>query len=278
MSATTVTRRRPGTTVRARYAIADGLVVTKRNLLQYRRVPTLLVFSTVQPVIFVLLFRYVFGGAIGAALPGIDYVLFLMPGIFVQTAIFGSTQTGVGLAQDLKSGIVDRFRSLPMARSAVLAGRTTADLCRNLFVVVLMIAVGYLVGFRFEAGPLLAIAGVLLAITVGFTFSWISATLGLLIRDVESVQAASFVWIFPLVFASSAFVPIATMPDWLQVWARNNPVTIWVNALRGCTLSGDVTALLGGTRPELIAKALAWIVGLLAIFVPLAIRTYRKNA
>ncbi len=201
-----------------------------------------------------------------------------MPGIFVQTAIFGSTQTGVGLAQDLKSGIVDRFRSLPMARSAVLAGRTTADLCRNLFVVVLMIAVGYLVGFRFEAGPLLAIAGVLLAITVGFTFSWISATLGLLIRDVESVQAASFVWIFPLVFASSAFVPIATMPDWLQVWARNNPVTIWVNALRGCTLSGDVTALLGGTRPELIAKALAWIVGLLAIFVPLAIRTYRKNA
>jgi ABC-2 type transport system permease protein len=274
-STSTPPRLTPAT--RVRYVIADGLVITWRNLLQYLRVPTLLVFSTVQPVMFVLLFRYVFGGAIGTGTPGIDYVNFLMPGIFVQTAIFGATQTGVGLAQDLSAGIIDRFRSLPMARSAVLAGRTTADIFRNLFVVLLMTAVGYLVGFRFEAGLLLAILGILLAVGVGFTFSWISATIGLLIRDVESVQAASFVWIFPLTFASSAFVPVESMPDWLQVWARNNPVTVWVNCLRAYTLPGDVSSFLGGTRWELTVKAGLWIAGLLLVFIPLAVRAYRKN-
>jgi ABC-type multidrug transport system permease subunit len=173
VTTTSEARVRTGTGVgpRVRWAVMDTLVIAERNLIRYRRIPTLLVFSTVQPVLFVLLFRFVFGNAIRGLPPSIDYVNFLMPGIFVQTAIFGSTQTGVGLAEDLGKGIIDRFRSLPMARSAVLAGRTTADLVRNLFVVLLMTVVGYIVGFRFQAGPGWAILGIVLAVVVGFSFS-----------------------------------------------------------------------------------------------------------
>ena len=239
-------------------------------------------FSTVQPVMFVILFRYVFGGAIQQSLPPtINYVSYLMPGIFVQTAIFGATQTGVGLATDLSRGIIDRFRSLPMARSAVLAGRTLADACRNLFVVLLMTIVGYFVGFRFEGGALFSILAIALAVLVGFTFSWISATIGLRIKDTESVQAASFVWIFPLTFASSAFVPVSSMPGWLQAVANANPVTIWANTLRALTLGNDTPAermLLGHATTTLLLWSALWIAGLLAVFVPLAIRMYRKNA
>jgi ABC-2 type transport system permease protein len=282
VTTTSEARVRTGTGLaqRVRWAVADTLVIAERNLIRYRRIPTLLVFSTVQPVLFVLLFRFVFGGAIKGLPPSIDYVNFLMPGIFVQTAIFGSTQTGVGLAEDLGKGIIDRFRSLPMARSAVLAGRTTADLVRNLFVVLLMTIVGYLVGFRFQAGPIWAIVGILLAVVVGFSFSWISALIGLSIRDVESVQAASFVWIFPLTFASSAFVPISTMPGWLQAWAKVNPVSIWTNTLRTLVLgsSPQVQALTGGSLTKLAFESLLWIAGILAVFVPLSIRIYRKRA
>jgi ABC-2 type transport system permease protein/oleandomycin transport system permease protein len=264
---------------RVGYAISDALILTKRNLLQYTRIPTLLLFSTIQPVMFVLLFRFVFGGAIQAVLPpSVSYVSYLMPGIFVQTAIFGSTQTGVGLATDLSRGIIDRFRSLPMARSAVLAGRTSADACRNLFVVVLMTIVGYFVGFRFEAGAIPAVAAIILAVLVGFTFSWISATIGLLIKDTESVQAASFIWIFPLTFASGAFVPTYTFPSWLARFANANPVTIWANTVRALTL-GSATAekYLGHPTSTLLLWSALWIVGLLAVFMPLGIRTYRKN-
>jgi ABC-2 type transport system permease protein/oleandomycin transport system permease protein len=285
MSATTVDSVRPtriGPKERVRFALHDAVVVMRRNLLQYIRIPTLLVFSTFQPVMFVVLFRYVFGGAIQQALPPtINYVSYLMPGIFVQTAIFGATQTGVGLATDLTRGIIDRFRSLPMARSAVLAGRTLADACRNLFVVLLMTIVGYFVGFRFEGGALFAILAIALAVLVGFTFSWISATIGLRIKDPESVQAASFVWIFPLTFASSAFVPVSSMPGWLQAVANANPVTIWANTLRALTLGNDTPAermLLGHPTTTLLLWSALWIVGLLAVFVPLAIRMYRKNA
>jgi ABC transporter DrrB family efflux protein len=285
MSATTVDSVRPtriGPGERVRFALHDALVVMRRNLLQYIRIPTLLVFSTFQPVMFVVLFRYVFGGAIQQALPPtINYVSYLMPGIFVQTAIFGATQTGVGLATDLTRGIIDRFRSLPMARSAVLAGRTLADACRNLFVVLLMTIVGYFVGFRFEGGALFAILAIALAVLVGFTFSWISATIGLRIKDPESVQAASFVWIFPLTFASSAFVPVSSMPGWLQAVANANPVTIWANTLRALTLGNDTLAermLLGHPTTTLLLWSALWITGLLAVFVPLAIRMYRKNA
>lgn len=263
---------------RVRWAIEDGLVITRRNLLRYVRIPTLLVFSTVQPVMFVLLFRYVFGGALQPGLPsGLNYVNYLIPGIFVQTAIFGATQTGIGLAEDLGKGIIDRFRSLPMARSAVLAGRTTADLFRNLFVVLLMTGVGYLVGFRFQAGAIFAILGILLAVAVGFSFSWISAFLGLAIKDTESVQAASFIWIFPLTFASAAFVQVRFMPGWLQAWAKVNPVTIWSNLLRTFVLGQpQAHSLTGASTTKLIIQSALWMAGILLVFVPAAIRQYRR--
>jgi len=268
---------REGPVPRARWAIHDGLVLTRRNLLRYVRIPTLLVFSTIQPVMFVLLFRYVFGGNIANLPPGVSaYVNYLMPGIFVQTAIFGATQTGIGLAEDLNAGIIDRFKSLPMARSAVLSGRTTADLFRNLFVVLLMTGVGYLVGFQFQEGPIEAALAIGLAVLVGFAFSWISATIGLAIKNVESVQAASFVWIFPLTFASSVFVPPAGFPPWLQAFSRNNPVSIWADTLRGFTLGNEYLEGVGQSIGGLALRSGLWIVLILAIFVPLSIRTYRR--
>ena len=195
--------------------------MTMRNLLRYRRSPDLLVFATIQPVIFVLLFTYVFGGAIQTVTD--NYIDFLLPGILVQTVLFGSTNTGFGLAQDLSSGLVDRYRSLPMARSAVIAGRILADTLRNMFVVTLMIGVGYALGFRFHAGIGYALGIVATLVVFGHAFSWISAFIGVSIRDAETVQVAGFVWLFPLTFMSSAFVPVSTMPDWLQVVAQVTP-------------------------------------------------------
>ena len=265
----TVADRRPIPRRRLWWTFADAAAVTRRNLYRYVRVPTLLLFSTIQPVMFVLLFTYVFGGAI--QVPGVDnYIDYLMAGILAQTVIFGSTQTGVALAEDMSRGMVDRFRSLPMARSAVLAGRTVSDTVRNLFVVCLMLVVGTLVGFRFHAGFVPAVGAVGLALAFGLSFAWISALIGLSVRDVESAQAAGFVWVFPLVFASSAFVPVESMPGWLQVFVRANPVTITVNALRALTLGGPTA------RPVL--EALAWIAGILLVFVPLAVNRYRRAA
>lgn len=248
------------------YTVSDALAMTKRNLLKYIRVPALLIFSTVQPVMFVLLFAYVFGGAIKT--PGSNYIDFLMPGIFVQTVVFGSTQTGVGLADDLSKGMIDRFRSLPMARSAVLAGRTLSDTVRNLFVVLLMTGVGTLIGFRFHAGLLPAIGALLLVVLFGLAFSWISANIGLLVRDTETAQTAGFIWLFPLVFASSIFVPLETMPDWLQSIAKVNPISSAVNASRALAL--------GGPTSNAVLHALAWVVVILLVFVPLAVRRYRR--
>jgi ABC-2 type transport system permease protein/oleandomycin transport system permease protein len=201
-----------------------------------------------------------------------------MAGIFVQTVIFGSTQTGVALAEDLTRGMIDRFRSLPMARSAVLAGRTTGDTIRNLFVVLLMSGVGYLIGFRFRGGPLATIGAILLAVLFGLAFSWISANIGLRVRDVESAQAASFVWVFPLVFASSAFVPVQTMPSWLQGFAKINPITVVVNASRYLVLGSERSKeiLMTGSMWSYLLPALAWIAGILLVFVPLAVRKYRR--
>jgi ABC transporter DrrB family efflux protein len=250
------------------YTVSDAMAMTRRNLIRYIRIPTLLVFSTVQPIMFVLLFTYVFGGAIKGLPPGVKYIDFLMSGIFVQTAVFGSTQTGVGLAEDLQKGMIERFRSLPMARSAVLAGRTLGDAVRNMFVVVLMTVVGILIGFRLHAGFFPAVFALVLAVGFGFAFSWISATIGLAVRDVESAQTAGFVWIFPLTFASTVFVPLKTMPGWLQAFARANPVSNTANALRALTLGGPTT------RPLLYS--VAWIVGILVVFMPVATRNYRK--
>jgi ABC-2 type transport system permease protein/oleandomycin transport system permease protein len=248
------------------WVVSDALVMTKRNLLRYLRLPNLLVFSTVQPVMFVLLFAYVFGGAI--KVPGVNYKDYLMPGIFVQTVIFGSVQTGVGLSDDLAKGMIDRFRSLPMARSAVLAGRTLSDTVRNTFVVLLMTGVGLAIGFRFHSTFIESIAALVLAVFFGLAFSWISALIGMSVRDPEAAQAAGFIWIFPLVFASSAFVPIASMPSWLQVFTRNNPVTHTIDAIRDLILGRPVWHDLW--------LSLAWIIAILAVFVPLAVNRYRN--
>jgi ABC-2 type transport system permease protein/oleandomycin transport system permease protein len=246
--------------------------MTKRNLLRYLRLPNLLVFSTVQPVMFVLLFSYVFGGAISVALKAQNfpykYIDYLMAGIFVQAVIFGSMQTGVGLADDLSKGLVDRFRSLPMARSAVLAGRTSSDTIRNVFVVLLMTFVGTIIGFRFHGGFVPAVAGLGLAVLFGLAFSWISAFIGMSVRDPEAAQAAGFIWVFPLIFASSAFVPVPTMPSWLQAFARNNPITHTVNAIRALTQGGPVWHELW--------ISVAWIIAILLVFVPLSVNRYRQ--
>lgn len=255
--------------------IRDTLVITKRNLLKYVRVPTLLIFSTVQPVMFVLLFAFVFGGAI--AIPGVEYLDFLIPGIIVQTTVFGATNTAIGLAEDLGRGMIDRFRSLPMARSAVLAGRTLADTARNLFVVTLMIGVGYLLGFRFRGGIVAALTGILVVLLFGYAFSWIFAFVGLKAGDVETAQAAGFVWVFPLVFASSAFVPTQTMPGWLQAFAQNQPVTAVVDAARALTLGPLAPAVGLDNTAELVLKALGWVALVLVVAIPVGVRQYRKT-
>jgi ABC-2 type transport system permease protein len=285
MSATirqTAERRAPaGVGPRISRAVAHGLLLTKRNLRTLVRVPTVFVFELVQPVMFVLLFRFIYANQLSKLPSGLGYVQFLMPGIFVQNAIFGATTTAIGLAEDMKKGIVDRFRSLPMARSAVLAGRTTFDLAKNLILLSIVIVIGYLVGFRFHNGLLNALGMIVLVMAVGFTFSWISACIGLALKEVEAVQAASFTWIFPVVFVSSAFVPVAGMASFLQVVARNNPVTIWCNLARYLAV-GNVAILDAVTHQPidtfsgLLVKSALWIAGLLVVFMPLAVRLYRK--
>jgi len=248
--------------------VRDGLAVTGRNLIGLRRVPRLLIFSTIQPMVFVLMFRYVFGGVVGAALNGLPYVDYLIPGVFVQVAVFGAMNTAIGLATDLQTGLMERFRSLPMARSAVLSGRTTADLVRNVFVVALMTGVGFAVGFRVHTDVWGYLAGVLLVLAFGFAMSWVFAVVGLAVRDPETAMAASFPVLAPLVFASSAFVPTATMPGWLQTFAEHQPVTATAGAVRALVLGGPVAAH--------IWAALAWDVGIVAVFAPLGVWLYRR--
>jgi ABC transporter DrrB family efflux protein len=250
---------------RLKTAVSDTLAVCARNLIAYRRVPQLLVFSTIQPVVFVLLFRYVFGGAIST--PGVPYVDYLMPGIFAQTVAFGAMNTSIGLAMDVNQGLIERFRSLPMARSAVLAGRTLADLVRNVFVVALMFAVGFAVGFRIHTGVVALIGAVLLVLLFGYALSWIFATVGLMVKDAETAQAAAFPILAPLVFASSAFVPVESMPDWLQPFATYQPLSVVVDAVRALCL--------GGTTAPYVAGAILWCVAILAVAAPIAVHRYR---
>jgi ABC transporter DrrB family efflux protein len=250
-------------------SVTDTAIVTVRNLRHFWRQPDLLVFSTIQPIMFVVLFVYVFGGAVGLALPpGVSYVDYLLPGIFVQSVTFRASNTAVGLSEDLRRGVIDRFRSMPMARSAVLLGRTTADLVRNVLIIGLMIVVGYLVGFRFQAGVIPALACIALVAAFGFALSWIFALVSLVVRGAETAQTAGFVLLFPLVFASSVFVPISSMPNWLQPIAEASPVTLTADTARTLALTGGVPDSLGGT--------LAWIVGILALFVPLSVWRYRR--
>ena len=245
----------------------DAVVIARRNLIGIARTPQLLVFATIQPILFVLLFRYVFGGAIDV--PGVSYVDYLIPGIIVQTVVFGATSTAVGLSEDMSKGIIDRFRSLPMSRSAVLGGRTIADLVRNVFVVLLMIAVGTAVGFRFHNGFLPAVAAVFVALLLGYCLSWVFAFIGLTVADPESAQLAGFLPIFPLVFASSVFTSTQSMPGWLQAFAKVQPITRAADTVRALTQGGPVAANLIWT--------LLWSIAILAVFAPLAVRRYRRG-
>jgi ABC-2 type transport system ATP-binding protein len=250
-------------------AVTDARVVTRRNMRHFTRQPGLLIFSTVQPIMFVLLFAYVFGGAVKGSLPGgVDYVDFLLPGILVQSVSFRATQTAIGLSEDLRTGVVDRFRSMPMARSAVLVGRTLADLIRNVLILGLMILVGYLIGFRFHGGALQALASILVVSGFGLALSWIFAFVALVVRGAEAAQSAGFVVIFPLVFASSVFVPVASMPDWLKTFAQASPVTLTANTARSYALTPG--------RPGSLVDTLIWIVVLLLIFIPLCVWRYRR--
>jgi ABC-2 type transport system permease protein/oleandomycin transport system permease protein len=230
------------------------------------RTPTTVVFSTIQPIIFVLMFRYVFGGAIKT--PGARYVDFLMPGIFVQTVTFGAMNTGIGLATDLQTGLMERFRSLPMARSAVLGGRALADLVRNVVVTVLMIVMGFIVGFRIHTNAFAFLGAIGLLLLFGFAMSWVVALIGLRTGNAEAAQAAMFPIMAILVFASSAFVPTRSMPGALRAYANHQPVSVTINAVRALVL--------GGPTLERVIVALAWAAGITAVFAVLSTMRYRR--
>ena len=260
-------------------AVADGATITRRNLLKVKRVPDLLVFATLSPIMFVLLFVYVFGSAI--PIPGIDYAEFLLPGILAQTVIFGSTITGYSLAEDLQKGMIDRFRSLPMARSAVVVGRTAADVGLNVVSINVMVLTGLVVGWRIHSSFGEAALGFLLLLLFAYAMSWLMATVGLLVRTPEVVQNASFIVIFPLTFIANTFVPTNNFPPFLKTIADWNPVSAVVEATR---------QLFGNTSPYLqqasdawslqhpVVYTLIWVVLLLAVFVPLSVRIYQRTA
>lgn len=259
-----------------RRALSHAAVMAKRHLIQIPRVPELIVFAAIQPIMFVVLFRYVFAGSIDVG-GNESYINFLMAGIFVQTVAFGSVATGIGLAADLQQGLIDRFRSLPMAPSAVLTGRTIADLVRNMFVVAVMITVGLLVGFRPDGSLVGWITAVAFLLLLSFTFSWVGASVGLAVRSVEVAQSAGFIWLFPFTFASSAFVNPINMPGWLRVFVENQPMTHVINAVRAQILGPDAAGTLsvpGGSE----WKALAWLLAILVVVGPVAVRLYRLAA
>jgi ABC-2 type transport system permease protein/oleandomycin transport system permease protein len=261
----------PSLVLQARWAVTDTLTIARRNLLVWARVPAYIVFTVIQPIMFVLMFRYVFGGAIPVrGIPG-GYVNYLMPGIIGQTAAFATFGTAIALAQELKKGVIDRLRVMPMARSAVLAGRLVADTGRMAVTILIIVGVGYAVGFRFSNGVGPAILMVLLALVFGLAICLIAAFTGLAIGDEESVQAFGMIWLFPLTFVSSAFVPISSMPGWLQAFASNQPVTFVINAMRSLALGQAA----GPLEPSLW-EGLVWIAGIFLVFSPLAVRAYRR--
>ena len=258
-------------------AVADSAVITKRNLIKVKRVPDLLVFTTISPIMFVLLFAYVFGGAINV--PGVGYKQFLIAGIFTQTVVFGSTFTGYSLAEDLQKGIIDRFRSLPMAPSAVLFGRTLSDVCVNIISLCVMGLTGLIVGWRIHSSFFSALGGFLLLLLFAYAISWIMAWVGLLVRTPEIVNNAAFIIIFPLTFIANTFVPASTLPEPLRTFANWNPVSAVTQAAREA---------FGNTSPKLppadvwpmqhpVPYSLIWIVLILAAFIPLSVRQYRRT-
>jgi ABC transporter DrrB family efflux protein len=260
-------------------ALTHTGVITRRNLLANVRLPDVLILSTIQPVVFMLMFLYVFGGAIQAALPAAaqgEYVYWLIPGILAQSAVFGSAPTAYGLNNDITTGVLDRFRSLPMARCAVLAGRTLSDLVRSTFILSLQLAVGIVLGFRWQNGFTGLLAAIAVALAFGYACSWLMAYIGLTIRNSEAIQAAIYLVVFPMTLTSSVFLPTQTMPGWLQAFAEHQPITIIANALRGLTLGqGALPASHTVTGETMLA--LTWTAGILAVFAPLAVHAYRRN-
>jgi ABC transporter DrrB family efflux protein len=249
------------------YAITDTLLLTKRNLMHYTRVPQLIAFAVIQPIMFTVLFVYVFGGAIST---GVSYVDFLIPGIIVQTVVFGSMQSGINIAEDMSKGIMDRFRSLPIARGTVLAARTLSDTFRHAISILIMAGVGFLMGYRFHGLIGDAALAFLLCILIGLAFSWIAACIGLFVRDTQTAEIAGFTWVFPVVFCSSIFVPVQTMPDWLEAVASRNPITYAANAVRGWSLAApDYASALYAT---------IWCAALIAVFASLAVWRFRRLA
>jgi ABC transporter DrrB family efflux protein len=249
------------------WTFAHAWVLAKRRLVQILRRPDELLIATLQPTMLVLLFRYVFGGAI--LVPGTSYANYLMAGVFVLASLVSSLATGIGLATDLQQGLIDRFRSLPMAHSAILTGRTLADLVRDVFVVLVIWAVGLFVGFRPEGSPLAWIAATGFLLLTTFTFSWLAVLLGLVLSSPEAVQGASLILLYPLLFGSNAFVPTSTMPGWLRAFADHQPISAVIGAVRGLLLN----------QPDAvtISQALAWCVGLLVVFIGLAVLVYGRR-
>jgi len=251
--------RRPG---------RDTLIIAERNLIRLPRAPELFIGYTVQPIMFVLLFRYVFGGAIST--PGYSYVDFLIPGIIVQNTAFGGFATALGLNEDVRKGLIDRFRSLPMSRAAVLGGRTLADVATNSLSITILLVTGLIIGFTFQTDFLHAVAGVGLLLLFGYAFSWFLAFLGLVVASPESVNSLGFIVVFPLTFVSSAFVPVDSMPDGLRQFAEVNPFTIVVDALRHLWL--------GAPAHNSVWGAVVWSLVIVAVFAPLAVARYRRAA
>lgn len=245
----------------------DTMSLTMRDLKVWQRNPVFIFFTIVQPVMFVLLFRYVFGGAIAVTVKG-GYVNFLMPGIIAQSAAFASFGTAISLARQLQRGVIDRFRAMPIARSAVLLGRLTSDLIRLVVTVLVILGVGYAVGFRFENGVLPAILMLVWGVVFGFAICTVSAYVGLALKDEEAVGSFGLVWLFPLTFVSAAFVPVSSMPGWLQAFAKNQPVTIVIDEMRSLALRGPVLTHAW--------QSALWLAGIIAVFVALSVRTYRR--
>ncbi len=248
--------------------VRDSITMTKRNLLRLSRTPQIIVFSTIQPLMFVFLFNFVFGGSI--ELPGLRYIDFLIPGVIVQTALFAGGSTAVGLAQDLEKGSMDRFRSLPMSRPAVLIGRTLADVARSVVTITVILIVGFVLGFRPTTNVTSWIAAVALGLAFGYAFTWMFTFLGLRIKEVEAIQAAAFLPVFPLVFAASTFAPVENMPGWLQAFASRQPVTLTIDSMRALFHGGDVSGSLPG--------AIAWIAGITIVSFTLSIREFERSS
>ena len=250
------------------WTLADAAVIAGRQLRQIPRVPDELITATIQPIIVVLMFKFIFGGAIQTS-TGVTYINYLIPGAFVYSAILASANTGVGLATDLQRGLVERFRSLPMAHSAVLTGRVAADILRNLIIIMVTWAIGLLVGFRPAGLPLYWVEATVLVLFTSFVFSWLAALMGLLIPSPEAVAQAGIVWFLPFLLGSSAFVPVSTMPSWLQAFVNHQPVSLTMDAARGL--------LLGHPDTSTVAETLIWLVGLLIVLIPLTVWAYARR-